>query len=113
LHCRREQAILDGLDNPSDLAPDTLELSTPCGIFLLAAGIETVDLPMELRGELLHELRLHQMRAEAAQNTRLEHVTTNCQPMAADPAVARAGTAIDVRAGHGESAAADATPEES
>src|SRR5262249_16497104 len=112
LHCRCAQAVLDGLDNSSDLAPDTLELSTPCGIFLLATGIETVDLPMELRGELLHKLRLHQMRAEAAQNTRLEHVTTNGQPIAAGTAVARTGTAIDVGAGHGESAAADATSEE-
>src|SRR5262249_7913857 len=112
LHRRRAQSVLDGLDNPSDLAPDTLELSTPRGIFPLAAGIETVDLPMELRGELLHELGLHQMCAEAAQDTRFDHFTPNGQPIAAGTAVARAGTAIDVGAGHGESAAADAASEE-
>jgi len=81
-------------------------------MFLLAAGIQTVDLPMKLRDELLHELRLHQMRAEAAQNTRFEDVTTNGQPIAAGTAVARAGTAVDMGAGHGESAAADATSKE-
>jgi len=81
-------------------------------VCVLARRIETVELAVVLGGELLDELRLHEMRLESREDARLEHVASDGQSVAAGAAVARVRAAVMVVAHLGEATAANAALDE-